>query len=457
MAEAKGMIERPHVILVTMDCVRWDYIFGDGVDTPHMDRFAEDGISFRRAYSQANVTIPALYSLFRSEFLNTHQIYHNFTFRKLPDHSLPSVLKREGWRTGAFCGAHFIDKILGQEFDHRGGGGGLFTPTRIPGLRRFFIRTNGEMLVNRAIHWLKKNVQDASCLLWVHFFDAHMPYQAPKELIHTYYPAKGARGRGLRSVNAQLKDLHFFTPVPSMLNGITDIHYFPSLYRAAVAYIDHEIGRLLKGLREIGIYDQSMILLLSDHGENLMDHGIYCSHQKLYETTTHIPLIIKDLSQRHRGKRIDALVQQIDISPTILDRLGLSARGGEGKSLIPLMDGQAEFLHDAVVSEHVMNLMKSIRTQEWLLIRNVAERDWKLPAETDRGWNPRDVGEPEIVLMRASDGENGKNLSSERGEVVAELSQRMEIILSARGNSVDQNEKLDKDLIKQLKSLGYLT
>jgi hypothetical protein len=59
--------------------------------------------------------------------------------------------------------------------------------------------------------------------------------------------------------------------------------------------------------------------------------------------------------------------------------------------------------------------------------------------------------------MRASDGENGKNLSSERGEVVAELSQRMEIILSARGNSVDQNEKLDKDLIKQLKSLGYLT
>jgi arylsulfatase A-like enzyme len=367
------------------------------------------------------------------------------------------VLKREGWRTGAFCGAHFISEIFGQEFDHRGRSGGFLSATRIPILRRFFIRTDGEMLVNQAITWLKKNAQDSSCLLWVHFFDAHMPYQAPKEFVRTYYPTKSARGKGLRSVNDQLKDLHFFTPVPSMLKGIKDIHYFPSLYRAAVAHIDHEIGRFLRGLREIGIYDQSMILLLSDHGENLMDHGIYCSHQKLYDTTINIPLIIKDLSPRCRGKRIDALVQQIDILPTILDRLGFGAQGGEGKSLVPLMDGQAEFLHDAVVSEHVMNLMKSIRTKEWLLMRNVAEKDWKLPTETDRAWNPKDIGEPEIVLMRASDGENGKNLSSERGDVVAELSQKMEIILSTKGKSGDQNGKLDKDLIKQLKSLGYLT
>jgi arylsulfatase A-like enzyme len=456
MAEAKEMIERPHVILITMDCVRWDHIFGEAVHTPHIARFAEDAISFKRAYSQANVTLPALYSLLCSEFPNTHQIYHNFTLKKLPDHSLPSVLKGKAWKVGAFFGALFITRILGQEFDNKGYGGRLPT-MRVPILRRYFARINAEILVNQASRWLWKNAQDSSCFLWIHFFDTHMPYQAPQEFVSAYYPVKGTEGKGERSVNNQLKDLHFFTPVPSMLNGITDIHYFPSLYKAAVAYVDRELGRFFKTLQEMRIYDQSFIILLSDHGENLIDHGIYCGHQKLYDTTIRIPLIIKDFSQHHRGDRIDALVQQIDISPTILERLGFDAKGGEGKSLFPLIALKAESLHDAVVSEHVMNLRRSIRTKEWLLVKNMEEKEWRVPPGTKRGWNPKDIGDPEIVLMRASDGENGRNLSSEKEDVVAELSKKMESILGAKGRLVAPDEKLDKDLIKQLKSLGYLT
>jgi arylsulfatase A-like enzyme len=365
-------------------------------------------------------------------------------------------LKRKGWKTGAFFGALFITKILGREFDNRGDGG-LSTAMRVPLLRHFFARINGKLLANQAVRWLRKNAQDSSCFLWIHFFDTHMPYQAPQGFVSTYYPAKGAQRRGERSVNDQLQDLGFFTPVPAMLNGIMDIHYFPSLYKAAVGYVDHELGRFFKALREMRIYDQSLIVLLSDHGENLIDHGIYCGHQKLYDTTVKIPLIMKDFSQHHRGNRIDALVQQIDISPTILERLGFDAQGGEGKSLVPLIDLQAESLHDAVVSEHVMNLKRSIRTKEWLLIKNMEEKEWRVPPETKRGWNPKDIGEPEIVLMRASDGDNGQNLSLKREDVVAELSQKMESILGAKGRLVDQNETLDKDVIKQLKSLGYLT
>jgi len=127
------------------------------------------------------------------------------------------------------------------------------------------------------------------------------------------------------------------------LDGITDWRYPTSQYAAEVSYTDKQVGRLLAGLKEMGLYDDMLIVLVADHGEHLMDHDIYFTHYLPYQETLHVPLIVKLPGNRGAGRVVSEPVSTLDVLPTIMEVAGLENPGDlAGRSLLPAMLGDEE-------------------------------------------------------------------------------------------------------------------
>jgi arylsulfatase A-like enzyme/thioredoxin-like negative regulator of GroEL len=305
--------EVPNIVFITVDTTRADrmgFLGNKQGLTPNLDLVARQGIVFERTYSQAPLT-PVSHATI---FTGTYPQFHTVTDFGHPLPSLlpylPDILQKGGYHTAAFIGSLILDphQSMAPGFD-RGFGyfDAGFRPKSNPDEDRYStVERRGGDVVGHAITWLTKNPRNPF-FVWVHLYDPHAPYDPPAPY-----------------------DKRFKDP-----------------YDGEIAYADASLGKLFTYLREKGLYDHTIIVMMSDHGESLGAHGESMHGIFLYDDTIRVPLMIKLPGELLAKRRVSTRVRLVDVAPTLLSMLSLPLPPTfQGESLVPLMKGTSKTPED---------------------------------------------------------------------------------------------------------------
>ena len=307
------------VILISIDTLRADYLGcynPKAKATPELDRFAASNVICKNVTSQSATTAPSHKSIFYSLYPSIHKT----SVRGMPKEKLSSpieVIGASGFRTAAFTGGG----QLNHSFGFARGFETYWEPKTDP-----FVKHQTEEMQQAAFNWLDKHFNE-KFFLFLHTYQTHCPYNPPQEFFdkwaswydgplqkETCYP--GVR-LGRRRVS----------PV--------DFEYIRSLYSAELNYVDFMMGKLFKKLNALGIYDRTLIVFLSDHGESLGERG-YVGHNQLYQVQLHVPLILH--IPGIQAMQIHAPLESLDVMPTIFELLKIQPKlnAFQGQSILPL-------------------------------------------------------------------------------------------------------------------------
>ena len=283
------------IILVSVDTLRSDRLpaYGyDAVATPAIDALRRDSILYRHAYTTAPLTLPAHVTALTGLRPDQHGVRDNAGYR-LADAVpyLPDLLRQAGYRTGGVVSAYVLRGTAGlsRGFDHYDDRITVAPRALLPNLQR-----EGEKSAELAADWVR-GVAGEPFLLFFHIYEPHTPHTPPEPFASRY----------------------------------------PSPYDGEVAHADAIVGRLMASLREIDIYDRSLILFISDHGEGLYDHGDYEHGLLLYREILQVPLLVKLPGGARGGSTIERAVSLTDVMPTALEIAGLPLPEGlAGTSLL---------------------------------------------------------------------------------------------------------------------------
>ena len=308
------------IILISIDTLRADRLpaYGyTGTRTPSIDRLVRDGVLFENAYSHSPQTLPAHTSILTGKLPFEHGVRDNIGFSvKTGEHTLQQALRDRGYATGAFVSAHVLRRQVGldQGFEHYDDE----LPPASPDKPLGQVQRAGMDTLRATVQWLNAR-PSPRFFLFFHIYEPHRPYTPPS---------------------------HVTASNP---------------YDGEVEHADEIVGGLLDHLRESTLYDRATIVLLSDHGEGLGDHGEDEHGVFLYRETIQVPLVVKLPGSRGGGRRVAAPVQHVDLVPTILELTGrlkpASTNGVEaglsrpGRSLLPALDGSGELAGATIYSE----------------------------------------------------------------------------------------------------------
>jgi len=359
-----GRENQPNVILVSIDTLRADHLSAYGYEqptSPHLDALAEEGVLFEQAYSQVIVTTPEHTTMLTSLYARTHGIYSNSTGPLSPDvRTLAEVLQQEGYGTAAAVGVKFLMPEytgLGQGFDD------FFPfPDEIENWK--YLRPAAEVTaLSKA--WIEEHYRD-KFFLFVHYYDVHSPFAPEEPYTATQFYQGDPGDPNNHSLDGVDIDQRHDAGVA---DGITDLAYAQALYDAEIAYTDNALGELFAFLDLLELSDNTLVIVVSDHGESFGEHGIYFDHWTLYDDTFHVPLIMRYPGHLPAGQRVASLVEAgVDLVPTILELLNLPPMAeAEGQSLVPLVKGHQE-PRTAVFGEMRAALAVAIRTDKYKFI-----------------------------------------------------------------------------------------
>jgi arylsulfatase A-like enzyme len=325
-----------NAVLIVLDTLRADRLsaYGNPLPTsPVLDAMARDGALFEAVESNAPWTLPAMVGLMTGEY-PTARTYHAGLRR-----SLVLQLQEAGFATVAFTEGAFVSKRYGfeqgfQEFrEHEGSEPFLLEDLAAP--EKADPDRGIEKTFRWARSWLAEHGRERPFFLMVHTYEAHVPYRR-----RTFAEAlpRGRLGPTFESASA-IAVKRSELPV-----GEVEIAYARALYDGGVAACDHHVGELLAELDRLGIAQETLVVVTSDHGEDLGDrpplrlgnHG-----HALYEEQLRVPLIIRDPTRKFALSRVPEPVRLVDVMPTVLDLLGLpAAPQRDGRSLLPLLRGE---------------------------------------------------------------------------------------------------------------------
>jgi choline-sulfatase len=294
---------RPDVYLVTIDTLRADHVGCYGykqVETPALDALAADGVRFTEAFTHSPITNTSHITILTGLLPSVHGVT-DFGVPLSPQHvTAAELLKKQGYQTAAFIGAVILDSNtlapgLDRGFDFYDN-----FPAKTETKERWGrVERRGMEVVEHAEAWFDKH-RTGPHFVWVHMYDPHDPYEPPPPFSEKY------------------KD---------------------HLYDGEIAYADSALAHWIAFLKKAGVYDNAMIVVTGDHGEGLGEHGEDTHGLFLYDSTLHIPLLLKTARAIHHGTVIDAQVRTTDILPTILSATGVAAPAElNGESLLPLLE-----------------------------------------------------------------------------------------------------------------------
>jgi arylsulfatase A-like enzyme len=318
-----------NVIIIAVDTLRPDHLgcYGYARNTSrNIDRLAARGALFQNAISQAPWTLPSFATVFTSLYPTQHGATTVETRMRSTIPTLATTLGDRGYLTYAIINA----PVLRPEF-------GLDKGFEYYNVMPSGVERSADVVTEEALKWIEGH-RDRPLFMFVHYFDPHLSYSPPRPYDTLFDP--GYTGPIGNSFN-----LDYFSSmsIPTMREEITslsdeDRNHIVSLYDGEIAFTDSAVGVLLDGLAERGLDDNTLIILLSDHGEEFFDHGGLDHGHSLYNELIHVPLLFSLPGRVKAGNRTPTHVRLIDVAPTILDILGCdSPEHFEGTSLLPLI------------------------------------------------------------------------------------------------------------------------
>lgn len=425
----------PNVLLISLDTTRADRLgcYGYHRDTsPNLDALAGESVLYTRAVSTSSWTLPAHASLFTGKFVTSHgsrydpkgslvltsvidgpSHWDTYRARRLGDEhvTLARVLRDQGYATAAVVGGPWLKKAFGLDrgFDTYDDDGISTVSGRL-----------AQDVTDSALSWIEGHVEATSeekspFFLFLNYYDPHSPYRAPPGFAERYLTDEMRRD-------------------PDVTNDELN-----ALYDAEIHYMDHQIGRLLSGLRELDLYDPTWIIVTADHGELLGEHGLKGHGKLLTQVELHVPLFLKYPAGEEQPRRDDGWIQPTDIMPLILHRLGIEVP--------PEVQGAATAESRPPVVSEVYPLPTWSRRGEW---RTLIEGNYKFT------WNSK---RNHMLFRLDEDPDEMNNLVA----VLPSRSRKMhrELLdfiarLPLPAPPSEEETEIDPETREALKSLGYV-
>ena len=386
-----------NVIVIINDSLRRDHLgcYGNNwIKTPNIDKLASESALFDYFYPEGIPTIPCRTTFFTGRFtfpfrgwqrleptdiLLAETLWNKgFTSALITDvyhlHK-PSMAFERGFDYTQHIRGHegdpwVLDESIEVDIDRYYKGDGKDKAVRqqlIQYLRNIHLWKSEEdtfvaRVVKAGIRWLEGQPRKDNLLLWLDCFDPHEPWDPPPPYNRMY-----------TDPNYGGKDI--IQPIPGKVEGYLtpeELNHIARLYAGKVTLCDHWVGQFLDKVKELGMYDNTLIIYTTDHGEPFGDHGIIRKAEPLlYEELVHIPLIIRHPEGMGAGKRLDALVETTEIFPTILDFLNVRRPPRiHGESLLPIMSGEVESIRDYAYMGQFKRAWR-INDREWSLLLNL--------------------------------------------------------------------------------------
>jgi arylsulfatase A-like enzyme len=304
-------------------------------------------------------------------------------------------------------------------------------------------------MVHQALEWLagdpvRPTVDRRPFFIFLHLFDPHHTYEPP-------WPFDTAFLASYRENILELSASHPFDQEKDL--SPDELFEVVALYDGEIAYTDWAVGRFFDELRKLGLYDNTLIAVMGDHGEGFLEHGLMNHGNSVYEELARIPLILRFPDGRFRGRRVRFPVQLIDLTPTILDYLGEEQPAiAQGSSLLAGIETEQPAAHQVFT---YVGYAESIREGSWKLIRNPPYRTKLIPRSATTTYELFDLAE---------DPEETKNLAAENPEEVERLvraMERMDEVNQEIGDRINaeldvQPTELTEEQKERLRALGYI-
>jgi len=390
---------RPDVILITIDTLRADRIspYGYRKPTPAFDAFAHDSALFEQASSQVPLTLPSHASILTGLYPFAHGVRENSGFVLSRDHrTLAQVLKENGYSTAAFIGAFVLDGRFGlsRGFDSYYDN---FPTGTLDDVKLLIQERRAGEVLEKAREWMAQPSAGPR-FAWIHLYDPHAPYDPPAPFDRD-----------------------------------------DDLYDGEVRYVDASLGDFFQYLRGRALYEGALIIVTSDHGEGLGEHGEETHGMFLYESTLRVPLLIKYPRNEHAGVRVAAPALLIDIFPTVLSVLDIQDRAAT--------QGKVLQLQAAGARRNLAETMLPYLGYGWSPLRAYVEGSFKY-IEAPRA---------ELYDLDADAGET-RDLASSNQATAGRLRQRLNETAGPRsGPAPVSPQKVDARTSERLRSLGYLS
>ncbi len=391
-------------LLISIDTIRPDHLEPYGykrLATPAISELARDGVLFENAFTPIPITLPAHCSLMTGLYPMSHGV-RDFSAQILaPGHTtLAEILKARGYATAAFVGAAVLERRFGlaQGFDYYHDN---FDLTRLGEVSLDSVERKADEVAEVALKWLRE--RKGKFFAWVHLYDPHHPYEPPEPYRSRYSP-----------------------------------------YDGEIAAADAAVGRLLAQLKAGGAYDDTLIVLVGDHGEGLGEHGEKTHGFFIYDSTLRIPLIIKFPRGQQRGTRVSAQVRLIDVFPTALQALGYEVPAeAQGKSLLAYALGRARGDLELYAESYLP----------------FYHFDWsELVAIRTGTFKYIDAPRPELYHV-AKDPRELKNIYSDNAALAARLKASLGEAIARYSQNSQRAEAgpSDPETLEKLRSLGYIS
>ncbi len=417
-----------NIVLITLDCVRPDYLgcYGhNNAVTPNIDSLALQGVLMERTYSHSSVTGPSLMSLFTSRFPFDHDVRFNGSPVTSDLPMIAQILQKNNYRTAAFVGGYMLNSKFGfnNGFDfYDDNMTDSFMESMIfkicgyykdwGGIKVRKFSRNANRVTDSARKWLVSADMDKPFFLWLHYFDAHDQFRLPQPLNYYYFRRRN--------------------------------------YKQNVEFIDYHVGRLVDDLKKRNLFENTLFIITSDHGESLNDHKFqgkdYHGHASFaYDVTLRVPLIFcgPGLGSGEYSKQP---FRHVDILPTLLNYLHLSHETDdsfEGKNLLAaLKDGSVGEGYE-IYAETLVPTVRIPPEAEW---RVLIRWPWKFVL--------RPQSNQEYLFNLEKDPYERNDVFSHDSKVAQDLKKRLEEMLERDKNF--SKPDWDDDVRSALEGLGYL-
>jgi hypothetical protein len=408
-----------NVVLITIDTLRADRLGCYGCNrrtSPNLDRFAGQALRFTNAFSTSSFTPPAHASLLTSRYVRDHGL---LTWEKLPEEqlTLAEVLSGCGYRTAAtICLTLLSRQNMGQGFE-----------VGSEGIR------DGREAISDALAFLRTPA-DGPFFLWLHVYDVHSPYGRVPNWVSCFSPStRPGVGDSHRHYNLR--------PGQAEEQGLSaeDLQFIAERYDAGVAYVDSQLGPLLDELSTPQRLEDTLIVITSDHGENLLEYRecLFSHDPFLYSVVTRVPLLIRYPEARGGGQQCDRLVSLIDVAPTVTDVIGLRAPDSfDGASLLPLLTRNSWPRKELFMECWGWEKRKAVRSLERVVIHDLNSK------------------ETMFFDLRSDPAEQSPSIAPQDA-TASWLQRRLLEFMHAGGGDV-QPPQMDAETLKQLRTLGYI-
>jgi choline-sulfatase len=429
-----------NVVVLLIDTMRADFLRTNNektkVKTPVLEQLAKEGVVFDAAQSPENWTKPSVASVLTGLYPMTHGTKQSES--RLSDSALmvSEVLKGAGFATGTFLANGYVSDKFGfkQGWDH-------YTN---------YIRENKSTLAENVFKdagdWVEKQ-KDKRFFAYIQTIDPHVPYDPPAEFLKLYDAGDYTGPVRPRLTPQQLEDAKA-SPAKITFSA-RDREYLVSLYNGEVSYHDHHLGTFIERLKKLGLYDQTVFVIVSDHGEEFYDHSSYGHGHSVYQELLHVPFIVRWPGVVPAARHIEETVSTVDVSPTILSAVGVPVPDVmEGHDRVAHMRGEVP-TGPAVAFSDFLDDRRVIRAGRWKLILrglNVTLFDLQTDPSEKTELDPQ----KHPVAMRYCRTLLGQFMgAADRGDWLSANQTRKSVVLKQEAAEMDDATKAG------LKALGY--